>query len=195
MTGDERLSGELVDLAAEILAGGGITADDVLTLRRGLYKDGVVEPGEAELLFYLDAHGKANDDAWNAFFVEALADDFVTTQHPPGVLSQEGGEFLVARLGKDGRIERKMEFALLLEIVERAWSCPDAVVLLVLQAVKETVLKGGGVLFGAKRRRRGSSTRPTSTSKQGMGRTLAAAAVMPPGKISMALLRSVTDGL
>ena len=97
-------------------------------------------------------------------------------------LARRAGEFLVARLGKDGRIERKMEFALLLEIVERAWSCPDAVVLLVLQAVKETVLKGGGVLFGAKRRRRGSSTRPTSTSKQGMGRTLAAAAVMPPGE-------------
>jgi hypothetical protein len=155
MAGDVRLSSELAGLAAQVLAGGSISADDVLTLRQGVYKDGVVDRDEADLMFYLDANSSGNDAAWNTLFVESLNDYFVDAQYPPGVLSKEDGEYLVERVSHDGKIDHKTEFELLLSIVEEAKSVPDSMVVLLLQAVRDQVLKGGGVLFGAKRRRKG----------------------------------------
>lgn len=150
-----RISDELARVAAEALADGILTADEVLSLRQGVYKDGVVNREEAEFLFHLDGESTSNDDAWADFFVQSLTDYFVTHQHPTGVLSKEDGEFLVDRFIRDGRVDRRTEFELLLAIVEQAKSCPETVVSLLLNAVRETVLKGGGILFGPARRRAG----------------------------------------
>lgn len=150
-----RISEELASVAAEVLADGTLTADEVLTLRQGVYKDGVVNREEAEFLFHLDGESTSNDDSWTDFFVQSLTDFFVSHQHPPGVLSKEDGDFLVDRITGDGRIDRKTEFELLLAIVEPAKSCPEIVVSLLLKAVRDTVLMGGGVLFGPARRRLG----------------------------------------
>ena len=155
MTSEARLPEALADLAAEVLADGSITADDVLKLRQGVFKDGVVDRDEADLMFYLDAHGRNNDEAWNAFFIEALTDYLVWKRYPPGIMSEEDGRFLVERVTRDGKIARKTEFELVVGVIEKAQRCPEEVVVLALRAVKESVLEGAGVLFGKKRRRRG----------------------------------------
>ena len=155
MTNERPLPKELADLAAEVLAGGRITSSDVLKLRQGIFKDGVVDREEAELMFHLDAHSRNNEEAWNSFFVESLTDYFVWKQYPPGVLNDEDGTFLVERITHDGRIDRKTEFNLILDIIGKSQRCPEEVVLLALHAVKETVIEGGGVLFGKHRRRPG----------------------------------------
>lgn len=142
-------------LADEILAGGSIEASDVLRLRQSVFKDGVVNRKEADFLFDLDFRSRKNHPDWNVFFVEALTDYFVTQQHPPGVLSADDGAFLISRVTHDGKIDHESEFELLVSIASKAQQCPHDVVDLILRAVKETVLSGGGVLFGPNRRRRG----------------------------------------
>ena len=155
MTSSGRLAEAMADLAADVLAGGGVTESDVLKLRREVFKDGVVTRDEAELMFHLDAHGDNNVAAWTSFFVEALTDYFVWKQHPPGVLSDDDGRFLVERVTHDGKIDGETEFKLIVDVISKAQSCPEDVVVLALGAVKEIVLEGSGVKFGAQRSRPG----------------------------------------
>lgn len=143
------------DLADRILDGGEITAADVTTLRQGVFADGVVDRDEADFLFYLDAQGSENDDAWYSFFVDALSNYFIWQQYPRGVLSEEDGAYLIERITHDGRIDYGSEFALLVNVIFRAWESPEAVILLALEALEESVLKGSGKLFGKGRRRPG----------------------------------------
>ena len=155
MTGSGQLSEAMAELAADVLAGGGVTESDVTRLRREVFKDGVVDRDEAELMFHLDAHGENNDQAWKSFFVEALTNYFVWKQHPPGVLSDDDGRFLVERVTHDGKIDGETEFKLIVDVISKAQSCPEDVVVLALGAVKEIVLEGSGVKFGAQRSRPG----------------------------------------
>ena len=155
MTRVEELSGPMDALAREILAGGAIDANDVLRLRQEVFKDGIVEREEADLVFYLNDHGAENDEAWNRFFVGTLTDYFVWKQYPRGVLSDDDGAFLIERVTDDGKIADKTEFDLLVDIVDKARQCPEDVILLVLEAVRESVLEGVGKLFGKDRRRPG----------------------------------------
>ena len=153
--GGATLPSQFEDLAKSVLAGGRITADDVMTLRQGVFADGVVERDEADLIFYLNAQGSDNDDAWNTFFVDALSNYFIWQQYPRGVLSEADGAYLIERITHDGRIDHGSEFALLVHVIFKAWEAPEAVVLLALEALEESVLKGSGKLFGKGRRRPG----------------------------------------
>ena len=142
-------------LAHEILAGGAITASDVMILRQGVFEDGVVDRDEAELMFYLDAHSSGNDAEWNAFFVDALTSYFVWQQLPRGMLGDEDGQFLIDRVTDDGRIDHHSEFQLVVNIIIKAWLCPENVIVLALEAVEASVLESSGKLFGKGRRRAG----------------------------------------
>ncbi len=153
--GGATLPSQFEDLAKSILAGGQITADDVMTLRQGVFADGVVDRDEADFIFYLDAQGSENDDAWYSFFVDVLSDYFIWQQYPRGVLSEEDGAYLVERISHDERIDHLSEFALLVNIIFRAHQSPEAVILLALEALEESVLAGSGKLFGKGRRRPG----------------------------------------
>ena len=142
-------------LADRILAGGKITAADVLTLRQGVFADGVVDSDEVDLLFYLNDRNVEKDIAWKDFFVDSLTDYFVWKQYPRGVLSDQDGALLIDRITHDGKIEHDGEFALIVNIINKARQCPEDVVLLALGAVEDSVINGSGKLFGAGRRRPG----------------------------------------
>ena len=155
MSGPQELSKEHADLAAEVLAGGSITADDVLTLRRITFHDGGIDRAEAELLFHLDASSADNAPEWNDYFVEALTDHLLRSRLPEGVLSEADGEFLIDRVTHDGDIDSATEFALLVNIIHRANSSPDIVSALALEVVKQSVMEDGGVVLGPERHRPG----------------------------------------
>jgi hypothetical protein len=143
------------DVVAAILARGTITADDVLTLRRQVFADGIVARREVESVFVLNEGTRGNAAAWHAFFVEALTDYFVWQSDPRGYVDEAGAAFLMDRVGRDGRIDGASELELVINVVHWAVSCPEALRLMALSAVKEAVLTGGGVLFGPGRRRAG----------------------------------------
>jgi hypothetical protein len=155
MASKDQLSPEMTRLADEVESHG-IDADEVRWLREEVFADGVVSRDEAMLLFYLNEHtALGNDDSWYDFFVEALSSYFITQQEPVGYLSEEDAAFLVAEITHDGRIDAVSEFGLLVNVVYRSRACPESVVALTLEGVRETVLGSGGVLFGPKRRRAG----------------------------------------
>ena len=142
-------------LLGRIYAANEITADDVAVLRRDVFADSVVTRIEAHAVFDLDGACERKDPAWAAFYVDALTDYFVWRQQPAGYLSDDDGAFLIDRVTRDGRIDGRTEMELVVNVCHWARQCPDAVVDLALRAVKETVLGGGGVLFGPERRRPG----------------------------------------
>jgi len=149
------LSRPMPDLVVPMVAAGAIIGTDVLKLRREVFTDGVVDRSEAELLFYLNERCRDHGTAWNDFFVDALTDYFVWQQQPKGYLGIDDGRFLIEGITRDGTIDGRTELELLVNVVHWARSCPENVVLLALEVVKASVLAGGGLLFGSKRRRPG----------------------------------------
>lgn len=145
-------AGDLLMSAAE---GGTITAAQVLKLRWEVFGDGVVDRAEAEQLFDLNDACTFKDPAWNDFFVDSLTEYFVWRQKPRGYLGDGAAQFLIERVTRDGRIDGPTEMELVVNIVHWAREVPEDVLVLALSAVKETVLSGGGTLFGPKRRRGG----------------------------------------
>lgn len=153
-TGQE-LSGPLAELAGEILADDRVDARDLARLKAAIGREGAITREEAELLFHINDASRGNDPGWKVYFVRSLTDHVFAGQEAPFSVSEEDGRFLAERISRDGRIDGRTEFDLLVDIVAVAETCPEALVKLALEALKESVLAGGGVLFGKGRRRRG----------------------------------------
>lgn len=143
------------DAVASILAAGSISRDDVARLRAEVFCDGIVSRTEAERMFDLNDRCTHNDPAWIPFFVEGLTDHLVWRTEPRGHVSPDDARFLIERIGKDGRIDSRAEFELLVTVIDRAESCPQELVALALGAVRDVVVQGSGLLFGPRRRRAG----------------------------------------
>ena len=154
MTASIQLTPEKAMLAEEILADGYIDDAEAMRIRREVFQGSVADTEEVELIFYLDANG-GGDKAWAELFIETLSDFFVRKQFPPGILCQEDADYFVRRVTSDGKIGGRIEFDLLVNIIEKAWLCPENVVALAIDVAKEAVLAGGGKLFGPERRRQG----------------------------------------
>ncbi|MBL8574128.1 MAG: hypothetical protein JNM13_10670 [Hyphomicrobiaceae bacterium] len=127
---------------ASLLADGAISAEDVLTLRREVFRDGVVAPSEAELLFQLDEAAGATSPEWRAFFVEALIDHVVRQVEPEGYVTAEQASWLIARMRADGRIEVATELEVLLKTMETARQVPPGIPAEALECVRRHVVHG-----------------------------------------------------
>lgn len=140
------------DLSAEIATRNRITAEDVLRLRQGTFRDGVVDLAEAEAVFRLDQACAEKDADWTSFYVEALTDYFVWKSDPSKYVSETQAAFLIDRIVHDGRIDSATELELLINIAHWAESCPDSLVELVLEAVRDSVLDPDHAAYGRGRR-------------------------------------------
>lgn len=138
-----------------ILNAGTITKEDVLMLRADVFQDGIVDRGEAEQVFLLNDACQDRHESWNDFFVEALTDFAIWRTKPEGYVSDEDAHWIVECVTHDGRIESRTELEFLINVIHWANQCPESLVIIALQAVKDSVLQGGGVLFGPARRRPG----------------------------------------
>lgn len=143
------------DLLMSVAEEGTITPAQILKLRWEVFGDGVVDRAEAQALFDLNDACAIKSPTWNDFFVDSLTDYFVWRQKPRGYLGDDACRFLIERVTRDGRIDGPSEMELLVNIVHWAREVPEDLLVLVLGAVKEAVLGGGGPLFGPKRQRGG----------------------------------------
>jgi hypothetical protein len=132
---------------------GRIEAQHVLQLRQTIYGDGRVSREDAELLFSLDTACKTKDPAFAALYVEALTDYFVWQTEPKGYVTPELGLYLIGKVTADGRIDTQTELELVLNIVHWSRECPDELVALVLDAVKQSIMKSDDTPLGANRPR------------------------------------------
>ena len=117
-----------------ILASQTITAEDVLALGREVFADGLVSRNEVDAIFGLDRECAEKAEEWAHFFVEALTDHFVWRANPSGYVDEEGANYLSESILRDGRIDGISELELLLNIVDTATSCPESLVVLILEA-------------------------------------------------------------
>jgi hypothetical protein len=141
------------NLDESLRATGRIEGQHALQLRRMIYSKGNVSRKDAEILFKLDRACSKKDPGFAALYVEALTDYFVWQSEPKGYVTPELGKFLIDNVAGDGHVERKTELELVLNVVHWARQCPEEVVSLVLEAVRQSVLLSRETPFGANRAR------------------------------------------
>ena len=125
---------------------GRVTDDDVLSLRRTVFKEGVVLRSEAEMLFALDRALKQKTQSWVRFFVEAVTDYLVMVEAPKGYVSEENAQWLIRAISTDGCVDATTELEVLLSVVDRAVFMPSSLSAFALKQVEIAVLEGRGAL-------------------------------------------------
>ena len=134
----------MMALVEKLAADGRISAEEALDVRRAIFPDGAVSRQEAEALFALNERVGGDDPAWNACFVEAICDHLLLAEEPKGHVTDEGAAWLENRIGRDCVLEGPTELALLLNVLEKAESCPARVSDLARECVGRAVLSGKG---------------------------------------------------
>ena len=138
------IDAELPPELAAFAESGTITSEDVLTMRREVFKDGVVSAAEAENLFHLNQKCVAKDTAWNDFFVEALTDYVVKQAEPEGYVTIENADWLIEHISRDGKVETASELELLVNVLDKSRWSPVRLVGFALEQVKQAVVDGNG---------------------------------------------------
>ncbi len=131
-----------------------IRAADVRKLRSEVFADGVVLADEADILFELNDYCNEPCPEWSVFFIESLTDFLVHQVSPRGYISEENAGWLIRRISHDGKLESATELELLVNVIEKARSCPAALVTFALDQVGGAVLEGNSLL------RRGKALTP-----------------------------------
>jgi hypothetical protein len=139
------------ELDQNLRARGVIDASHAMQLRRMIYAKGNVTKHDAEVLFKLERVCAKKDPAFAALFVEALTDYFVWQTEPKGYVTAELGAYLMENVSRDGHVSAKAELELVLNVVHWAREVPEALVVLVLDAVRQSVMLSRDSAFGANR--------------------------------------------
>lgn len=134
----------MLSLIDELAADGRISASEVIDVRRVIFPDGAVTRMEAEFLFHLNERIDGENAEWDACFAEAVCDHLLLSTEPQGHVSNEGGDWLDARIREDGLLKRRTELEVLLKLVERAESCPPSLILLTRESVAKSIVEAGG---------------------------------------------------
>ncbi|MBA4045559.1 MAG: hypothetical protein C0471_14225 [Erythrobacter sp.] len=133
-----------IDFAQRAAADGQITADELLTLRREGWGDGIITRAEAEALFTLNTALRERTPEWTDFFVEAIG-EFVLNGTPPRLqCNEEEAAWLIGQIDHDGVTESMAELECMVRILERAENTPERLKNYVLDQVEREVLTGVG---------------------------------------------------
>jgi hypothetical protein len=131
---------------AEIKARGSIRDADVLRLRRNFDDDGRISAEEAETILAMNDACPVQDPAWADCFVETITDYVVEQAEPHGYITAENARWLIARISRDGKVATMTEFALILNVLDKARWAPQSYVRFALDQVKRAVIDGNGPL-------------------------------------------------
>jgi hypothetical protein len=133
-----------IDFARAAAADGQITAEELLTLRREGWGDGIITRAEAEALFTLNTALRERTPEWTDFFVEAIG-EFVLNGTPPRLqCNEEEAAWLIGQIDHDGVTESMAELECMVRILERAENTPERLKNYVLDQVEREVLTGVG---------------------------------------------------
>lgn len=144
----------------EIVLRGSIRDVDVLRLRNAFYVDGEISAAEADTLFQLNEVCSVQDPSWHTFFVEAVTDYLVNQAEPEGYLMADDANKLIARVSKDGRVARKTELDLIVNVLDKARWSPVSLSQFALSQIKRAVVEGDGPLRAGQVAEKGKITEP-----------------------------------
>lgn len=132
------------ELAEQAMNDGGISPQELLSLRREGWGDGAIAPDEAEALFVVNNHLTGRSPEWTDAFVEALTEHLIAGGSPRGYVSQKQADWLVSQIDTDGKVESMAELELLAHLFERAASVPESLKNYALHQIEQAVLTGTG---------------------------------------------------
>ena len=116
-----------------------ITSNHVLTMRRDVFSDGIVDRREVLALFALGNANPDGDDAWQEFFVEALCDFFLREERPTGYLTQEEFDFIKTEMLSGDKTINTLELQVLIGLQKRATQTPAEMTSLMLDSFKRYI--------------------------------------------------------
>lgn len=122
----------------------GISAEELMRWRREVWGDGQVSLAEADAMFAMNRKAGPADKEWADFFSEAMTDFLIRRGEPQGYVTDADADWLVDRLGADGRIDSLIELQFLEHLFERATSVPARLKGFALDAMERAVSTGDG---------------------------------------------------
>jgi hypothetical protein len=136
------------DFSAALRAGGRISAEDVIAVRREVWPDGAVSDEEAESLFELHRLARDPGPEWAAFFIEAMCEHVVNSQPPRGYVDDKNAAWLVGQIDRDGdsgEARESIDVALVAKILDTALNCPASLKSWALGRIEAAVARDGQV--------------------------------------------------
>lgn len=132
------------DFSATLKAGGRVTAEDVVAVRREVWPDGAISAEEAESLFEL--HRLASDPGpeWADFFIEAMCEHVVNGQEPKGYVDDGKAAWLIGQIEADGEglpPRAAIDLELVVKILDRALNCPASLKSWALGRIEQAVAR------------------------------------------------------
>jgi hypothetical protein len=121
-----------------------LSAEDVLTLRRVSFPDGVQASDDADLLLAIHHSSPEKCDEWDAFFIEALTNFIVHHTHPQGSLDDINVAWLTQMLSSDGVVHSPTEFEVLMHVIDLSAHIPPALSALALDQLRHALSDGVG---------------------------------------------------
>lgn len=131
-------------LAEHAVADGEIDAAEILGLRRSAWPDGRISADEAEAIFVVNDRIATPSAEWSDFFTEALVEFILNTAEPRGYVSDENAGWLIERVNHDGKLNSLTELELIVRVLEKAQSTPEALRAFALEQLERAVLTGEG---------------------------------------------------
>ena len=125
-----------------------VSPEQVIDLRRKVWPDGRICRREAEVLFEINDTLEAICGEWRDFFAETMVAHMVEQADPRGYISEDDAAWFCERVLRDGTIRGETELETLIQLLEKATDAPASLEILALEAVKDAVLKGDGVVLG-----------------------------------------------
>lgn len=132
------------DFSSSLEAGGDITSEDVLAIRRAVWPDGVVARAEAEALFDLHRRARRPGPEWGDFLIEAIADHVLNGTEPRAYVGDDTAAWLIGQIDRGEEAIGPVELELVVKILEGALNAPAPLKSWALAEVERCVLNGTG---------------------------------------------------
>ena len=122
-----------------------LSAEEILELRGTVWRDGKIDPDEAEALFLANDAVQDPSPEWDDFFAEALSEFIVNTVEPHGYVDQDMADETIARIDRDGQVNNLAELELLVRVLEKSHSVPASLKDYALSQIEAAVQNSGGL--------------------------------------------------
>lgn len=138
------MSYQFDNLARAVAEDGHVSAEEILSLRRLGWGDGMMTREEAEAIFAINHQIDAPSDEWVDFFVEAIGEFVLNGTEPKGMCDRAEAEWLIGAIDHDGKLDTMAELEALVRIIERARNVDESLKHYALKQVEHAVLHGEG---------------------------------------------------
>jgi hypothetical protein len=130
----------------QIARRGSIKEADVRRIDNLFHAEGSIGRAEAEMLFALQDAARVQHPAWAEFFITTLSDHLVNDTEPAGYVNADNANWLMRWITTEGYVASRIEFDLLLTILERSRWAPVSLAIFALAQVRHAVVNAVGPL-------------------------------------------------